>query len=148
MLRRMIQPVSQSPFAYLFPESDTTSPSPTDDEPAFWIEYSENVRRILLNGQKQLARPHSCSENELVFSYLYQHAYRRITLKELEEKATGQPLNKNLHEILRDLGFKSALARIFFDVSKLHIRFRRSVSYAQLAEFGVDEEEIERNYLS
>jgi len=119
-------------------------------EPAaiFWIEYSELSRRILLNGKKLLAKPNFCSENEMVFTYLYQNPGRRINIKELEEKATGEPIKKNLHEIIRDLRFKGDLAHIFFDVSKTSIRFRKSVASSELSALGLAKDKIESIYLS
>ncbi len=115
--------------------------------PVFWIEYSECSRRILLNGKKLLAKPNFCSENEMVFTYLYQNPGRRINIKELEEKATGEPIKKNLHEIIRDLRFKGDLAHIFFDVSKTSIRFRKYVTSAELSALGLEKEAISLTYL-
>lgn len=98
-----------------------------ENAPIAWIEYSAFKRTILLNSSKPLAQLHFAAQNDLVFTYLYNNPYRIITLKELEAEATREPLHKNLHEFVRAFGFTGFHRRIFFDVSKQAILFRKEV---------------------
>lgn len=109
---------------------------------AYWIDYSERSRRVMLNGEKQLARLNFNSTNELVFDYLYRNSGKRVTVKELETEVLKEPLNKTLHAIVRDLGFTGALAQLFFDVSKSAIRFSNHVTESDLKAFDISADSI------
>ena len=108
----------------------------------YWIDYSERGRRVMLNGEKQLARLNFNSTNELVFDYLYRNAGKRVTVKELETEVLKEPLNKTLHAIVRDLGFTGALAQMFFDVSKSAIRFSNHITAAELEAFDISPDSL------
>lgn len=109
---------------------------------AYWIGYSERSRRVMLNGEKQLARLNFNSTNELVFDYLYRNQGKRVTVKELETEVLKEPLNKTLHAIVRDLGFTGALAQLFFDVSKSAIRFTNHITEKDLEAFDIPGDSI------
>lgn len=109
---------------------------------AYWIDYSERSRRVILNGEKQLARLNFNSTNELVFDYLYRNSGKRVTVKELEAEVLKEPLTKTLHAIVRDLGFTGALAQIFFDVSKSAIRFTNHITEKDLEAFDISPDSI------
>lgn len=94
--------------------------------PVGWIEYSLD-RKIVLNDSRTLVKLNFNSQNELVFSYLYENAGRIITLAEIETNATREPLRKTLHEFVRAFGFTGRLREFFFDVSKNTIRFRKEI---------------------
>jgi hypothetical protein len=98
-----------------------------EEAPIAWIEYSQFNRTILLNDGKPLAQLHFAAQNDLVFTYLYNNPNRIITLKELEAEATREPLHKTLHEFVRAFGFTGFYRRMFFDVSKQAILFRKEV---------------------
>lgn len=63
----------------------------------YWIDYSERSRKVMLNGERQLARLNFNSTNELVFDYLYRNGGKRVMVKELEAEVLKEPLNKTLH---------------------------------------------------
>lgn len=107
------------------------------DKVIYWIDYSERSRRVMLNGERQLARLNFNSTNELVFDYLYRKAGKRVMVKELEAEVLKEPLNKTLHAIVRDLGFTGALGQMFFDVSKSAIRFSNHITEAELEAFDI-----------
>lgn len=117
-------------------------PSIPSNKIIYWIDYSERSRRVMLNGEKQLARLNFNSTNELVFDYLYRNSGKRVSVKELEAEVLKEPLNKTLHAIVRDLGFTGALAQIFFDVSKSAIRFSNYVTESDLKAFGISTDSI------
>lgn len=122
--------------------SETIIPPQPSNKVIYWIDYSERSRRVMLNGEKQLARLNFNSTNELVFDYLYRNQGRRVTVKELEAEVLKEPLNKTLHAIVRDLGFTGALAQLFFDVSKSAIRFSNHVTEADLEAFDLSPDSI------
>lgn len=108
----------------------------------YWIDYSERSRKVILNGEKQLARLNFNSTNELVFDYLYRNTGKRVTVKELEAEVLKEPLTKTLHAIVRDLGFTGVLAQLFFDVSKSAIRFSNHITEAELEAFDISPDSI------
>lgn len=110
----------------------TSATTAEESAPVLWITYSEHTRKILLNGQKLLAKPGLNGNNELIFSYLYANPNRLISRKELEEKATKEPFDKRFHYVIRELGFKDDLAKIFFAISNEYISFRNPITQQQL----------------
>ena len=117
-------------------------PSIPSNKIIYWIDYSERSRKVVLNGERQLARLNFNSTNELVFDYLYRNQGKRVTVKELEAEVLKEPLNKTLHAIVRDLGFTGALAQMFFDVSKSAIRFSNHITEADLEAFDISPDSI------
>lgn len=100
--------------------------------PIYWIEYPQLSREIRLNDKKRLARLHFAGQNDLVFQYIFDNPYRLITLKELEENATREPLHKTLHEFVRAFGFTHELRQLFFDVSKQAVFFRKEIYFTEI----------------
>jgi hypothetical protein len=142
----LIMPQVADPFPMRSPAHTPQITEPVVVEEAspvtYWIEYSERSRRVMLNGDKQLARLNFNSTNELVFDYLYRNQGKRVTVKELEAEVLKEPLNKTLHAIVRDLGFTGALGQMFFDVSKSAIRFSNHVTEADLEAFDISPDSI------
>lgn len=101
---------------------------------AYQISYSNQTREIILNGFL-LAKPDFGSENEQFFTYIFAHPNQKLNRIGIE-KETGN-LKKTLHQIIRDLGFKGELARLFFSVSKTHIQFNNPITKKTLSEAGI-----------
>lgn len=137
MMPQMASPFGENPSVHAPQMAEPVKAVEEANSVAYWIDYSERSRRVMLNGEKQLARLNFNSTNELVFDYLYRNQGKRVTVKELEAEVLKEPLNKTLHAIVRDLGFTGALAQIFFDVSKSAIRFSNHVTEADLETFGI-----------
>jgi hypothetical protein len=93
-------------------------------------------REIVLDGMYQLTRPRFDSENEQVFTYLYAHPNETFNKKQIEE-ALSLKLQKTFAKIIENLGFHGDLARLFFDQSKTSIRFRKSVTVAELRAMNI-----------
>lgn len=108
---------------------------------AYEVKYSEKSREILTNNFL-LAKPDFNSENEVVFSYLYQNANRTVKTAELE-KQVGDKLKKPIHNILRDLGFTGKLAKAFFSASKNGVMFRNPITYQDLKDLGIERIKIQ-----
>lgn len=110
---------------------------------AYEVKYSEKSREVLINNFL-LAKPDFNSENEVVFSYLYQNANRTVKTAELE-KQVGDKLKKPIHNILRDLGFTGKLAKAFFSASKNGVMFRNPITYQDLKDLGIERIKIQEN---
>lgn len=99
------------------------------------ITYTKS-RQVLLNDMFQLSRPTLNGENDLVFNYLYQHPNQSHTKKQLEAELSNH-INKPLHKIVENLGFKGDLAKAFFSVSKDSIVFRNPITADELSQMGL-----------
>ncbi len=99
-----------------------------------WISYSNKTREVLLNDIIILSKPNFNSTNDLVFKYLFNNPNITITRNKLEQNATKGNITKRLYEIIKDLGFKKELAKIFFSVSKNEIIFRNPITKQDLVD--------------
>lgn len=115
-------------------EKREISESP-DCQIVYEITYTR-AREILLNEVFQLARPDFNSENDNVFDYLYQHPNETFTVNQIKEHIGGE-LDKSLHKIIENLGFRGDLRKAFFDVSQDSIRFKNPVTRKDLADLGI-----------
>ena len=105
-------------------------PKARDD--SYVITYTKQ-RQILLNNNAEIGKPDFNSENDLVFSFLYEHPNETFTKGQLE-KAIGSTLTKSLHKIIENLGFEGDIKKAFFSVSKNAVQFRNPVTREQLKE--------------
>lgn len=113
------------------PKQEATKKTDEKDEPMYQITYTKQ-RQVLMNNA-QIGKPDFNSENDLVFSFLYEHPNKRITREELE-KAVGGKLTKSLHKIVENLGFEGDTKEVFFSVSKNAIEFRNPITKKDLEE--------------
>lgn len=91
------------------------------------ISYSDHTREIKLN-HIVLARLQSDSKNVNFFEYVYAHQNQQIGVKTIEED-TAYDLANNIHDILRDLGFKGSIRKIFFPIAtKTKVMFVNPIS--------------------
>ena len=90
----------------------------------FFIELTAD-RRILLNGKIEIAQPDFNSENEQVFSYLYEYCNQEIRISDLKKKFG---MKKTIDKVLANLGFTKGLRSTFFDINKTTIKFKSPVS--------------------
>ena len=119
-------------------QKELNEPEKTNLEPfdaIYEITYAEN-RAILLNKHFQLAKPDFNSENDLVFGYLYKNPNKKHSISDIE-KAIGNKLNKSLHKIVENLGFKGNLKTAFMDVTKDTICFRNPIIQDDLDKLGI-----------
>ena len=92
-------------------------------------------REILVNNFL-IAKPDFNRENEVVFTYIYNHPNERIS-KDKIEKETGIKLTKTLPKILENLGFIGETRKSFFDVSSEGVLFRNPITKKDLDELGI-----------
>ena len=91
------------------------------------MSYSQHSREIKLNGIL-IAKPDFESENDRFFSFVYANANRVISRQEIE-KGTKSVLGKTNSDILKDLGFKGTLRKIFFaGASRDKVLFRNPIT--------------------
>jgi len=100
--------------------------------------HSEIVLCARPTGQRRvLAKPNLNSDNDNAFQVLFTNPGRTYSVKELQAAAGGITVS-DLHKLVENLGFRGDLRRLFFEVSKDAVRFRRTASAGTLALMGVD----------
>lgn len=117
------------------------SPSPAPSEDDLYIISFTKDRHVVLNNTFILSNPNFMSENHKFIEYVVEHPDVELKRKEIE--AATEPLKKNFHAILNDLGFRNELRKLFFEVSKTAIKFRNGVSVHELPDLGVDKNKLE-----
>ena len=116
------------------------------DDPRVALEIQVVARDIILvnrvNGRTRvLARPDLNSVNDNVFEVLFANPGRKFTRDEIHTAAGTRPL-ASLAKIVEQLKFVGHLRKLFFEVSKTAIRFKRTVTMGELAALRIDPEEI------
>ncbi len=112
-------------------EEKSLNKAPDKTTVLYEITYTKQ-RQVLMNNA-QISKPDFNSENDLVFSFLYEHPNKRIGIGEIE-KAVGGKLTKSLHKIVENLGFEGDTKEVFFSVSKNAIEFRNPITKKDLEE--------------
>lgn len=105
------------------------------EEAVYWIDYDPKVREIFVNNIL-IAELDFDSENERVFSYLFNHQNTYIKKGKLEVE-TG-PIKKELKHIVQNLNFSGAIKKIFFDVSNKGIKLKNPVFRKDLEDLKID----------
>ena len=106
-------------------------------EAVYQITYTKAREILLNNGVCQLAKPDFNSENDLVFSYLYERPNEKFKREQIEN-GIGMKLIKSLHKIVENLGFVGDFRRVFFSISKNSILFRNPITKQDLTHLGID----------
>lgn len=101
------------------------------------------AREIQIDDEILISRPDFDSENERIFTYVYENPNRRISKTEIEDHYR-EPITKSLNKVVENLGFTGDLRKVFFDVSKNSIRFKNPVTKQELEQFGITSLEITR----
>ncbi len=112
------------------------------DEIVYSITFTK-AREIFLNDTVHnivhlLAKPSFDSENDNVFTYLYEHPNQKFTKKQIEDGVHIAGI-KNLHKIVENLGFQGDIKRAFFNVSEQSVQFRNSITREDLKNLHIDE---------
>lgn len=95
----------------------------------------------VLGSSRTVARPDFNTVNDNVFAAIYADPGRKFTLDEIRQIANTKTL-RSLDKIVEQLKFVGLLRKLFFDVSKTAIRFRRTVTMGELAALRVDPAEF------
>lgn len=116
------------------------------DDPRVALEIRVVGRDIILVNRvtertRVLARPDLNSVNDNVFEVLFANPGRKFTLDEIRTVARTRTL-ASFDKIVEQLKFVGPLRRLFFEVSKTAIRFKRTVTMGELAALRIDPEEI------
>jgi hypothetical protein len=112
------------------------------DDPtvAFEIRFDFGVVWLINRiegGSTKIAAPHLDSQTDRVFKVLVANPEQTFTASELKQR-TGLSALKSLHKIPENLHFSGNLKKLFFEVSKQGIRFRREVTLGQLTTYRID----------
>jgi hypothetical protein len=118
------------------------APSSRCDDPTIAFEIRFDFGEVLLINRltaesKKIATPHLDSQTDRVFKVLHANPGQTFSGSQLRQ-ATGLSALKSLHKIPENLNFRGNLKKLFFDVSKHGIRFRREVTLGQLATHRID----------
>jgi len=130
--------VLQSPASKINLTHAKNNPDLYNPEQKLWLDYNSESGILTLNGYFQIAKTNYNSENDIVCSYLINNPNKHITIKEIEKRATFEPLKKRPHEIVRDLGFKGELSKAFFKLSKDGFYLRNPVGKDELENLGIN----------
>ena len=91
-----------------------------------------------VNGNvRTLAQPDFNSVNDNIFQALFDAPGKTFTLDEVRSIAKTRTLG-SLGRIVEKLKFVGQLRKLFFEVSKTAIRFRRTVTMGELTALGID----------
>lgn len=112
-------------------------PTQKDDKVVHKITYTRD-RKILLDNKYMIANPNFDSENDNVFKFLYEHPNTKWSKEDLV-KHSGQIVTKEWDKIVENLGFKGDLRRVFFDVSKTHVKFNNPITDSVLQQLGISQ---------
>ncbi len=87
-----------------------------ENKVTFKLEYDRFNNCILLNGHHKLTQQRNDSDYQKIILYLLDHPNRKISKKELEEKAlNGAHLPSEITDIVNKLGFTKFLRSLFFE---------------------------------
>ena len=113
-----------------------------DEEVAFRVNYDpKHWKYIAVNGHT-ISRPHFTSDISGLFQYIHTNANRVVTRQEVED-ALKFKLKKGMDDVLRDLGFRGALAQAFFDeMTNGSVHFVNPVTWGRLRELKIDFREV------
>ncbi|MFA6476131.1 MAG: hypothetical protein WCV68_01800 [Candidatus Paceibacterota bacterium] len=104
------------------------------DDIAYRVNFDPNILCILVNGH-ELSRLHSKTDIADFFEYVNSHPNIAIKLSDLKKLR----LKKGLDDILRDIGFRGILAKMFFPkMTNSEIIFRNPIYQKDLEELGID----------
>jgi len=83
---------------------------------AYEVKYNDHKREISIN-RFIIAKPDFESENDRFFNYIFLNPNRTISITEIEAKGNGgEKFKKRVSDIVRDLGFKGNLRKVFLPV--------------------------------
>ena len=109
---------------------------------AIRFDFGEVVVIDCINGDSRIiAAPQLDSQTYRVFRVLYENPEKIYTVAELEQ-CTGINVLKSLHKVPENLNFTGARKKLFFEVSRYAILFRRQVTRGQLASHRIDPKAI------
>jgi hypothetical protein len=114
-----------------------------ENEIVFRVNYTPNVEPFISVNGHWISRPHFTSNIGDFFSYIHKNSNRRITKEEV--LAQNIELKKGMDDILRDLGFRGILARVFFkEMTNSAVYFVNPVSLKDLKELKIEDIEVYR----
>ncbi len=109
-----------------------------DNQIAFRVIYKPDIQPYIFVNGNMLSRPHSTKDISTFFEYICNHPNKRITTEELQSVAKIS-LKKGMDDILRDLGFRGVLAKLFFrEMTNNSVYFVNPVLQGEVNKLGID----------
>ncbi len=119
-----------------------------DDETAFRVNYDASKSKYIAVNGHIISRPHFGSDVSGFFQYIHGNANRKVTRQEVEDVWKFK-MKKGMDDVLRDLGFRGALAQIFFiEMTNGMVHFVNPVTWRRIRELRVDVDDVYRMILS
>ncbi len=117
-------------------------PSPQTSPRSKYFVTLTSSRQVVLNNAFILSSPNFNGENHNFIEYITQHTDVRLQKSQIETDAKIK-LKKSFHSILNDLGFTGEIKKIFFEASKVAVKFRNNIHEAEFESLGVDREKLQ-----
>lgn len=115
-----------------------------ENEIAFRLNYKPEVEPFISINMNWVSKPHFSSDISEVFGYIYANVGKEITTSDIKRDLNIE-LKKGIDDILRDLGFKGDLAKIFFKkMTNNSVHFTNPVFHHDLKMLNIDYMEIWR----
>ena len=111
-------------------------------EAKYYVERFSD-RSIVFNGKYLLSRPDFMSLNDLIFEHVYNRPNETLSKDQIEKKI-GVVINRKLHAIFNDLGFRGQISRLFLNICKDQVEFTPIVSKKMLYNIRIDYDSLER----
>jgi hypothetical protein len=100
---------------------------------SYEVTYSEHTREIKLNNTT-ISKLNFDSTNSNFFEYIFKHPNELIKIAKIEEE-TAKDIQKSIHQIIRTLGFKKELKKIFFPIAtKDEVKFVNPITSSYIVE--------------
>jgi hypothetical protein len=115
-------------------------PTQADNQSKYFVTLTSS-RQVVLNNAFILSSPNFDTENHKFIEYITEHPDTKFQRTEIETDLKVK-LKKSFHAILSDLGFKGEIKKIFFEASKVSVKFKNNVPESELQNLGVDQEKL------
>lgn len=109
------------------PQADFSS---SDTDVVYTVQLT-GAREVLINNF-QLTQMDFSGENEIVFTYIYEHANTPIPVSDLDKLMGSDGLKKKPRKIIENVGFTRELLKAFFDISKTNVCFHNPLRKEEL----------------
>ena len=110
-----------------------------DEEIAFVVKYKPQISRYIFINLHYLSRPHFTKEISSFIEYIITNPNKDITSDEIRDVVKIE-LKKGMDDVLRDIGFRGDLAKIFFrKMTNSVVHFVNPVYKKDLREMGIDQ---------
>lgn len=128
--------MKKDPIKAPFKASSNASKKNNPNGEEILYEIKINMRNEIKLNNKTLSRPNAYSINSDLFAHLYKHPDKLFKKSELKD-SNDNPIKKDLHKILNELGFTKDYKKVFFSATKDKILFRKNITRADFEKMKI-----------